>query len=68
MGKKKAMNNLSHFTESVIVSFDYDKDTKRAILLVGSKQPGKDVQVINTFNDKTAIDIWKQIYPSGLAE
>lgn len=56
-------NNDLHYTKSVIIALDYDTVTDTAILLVGSKQPGKDVQVINSFEGETALDIWTKIYP-----
>lgn len=59
------MNNSSHFTESVVVAFDYDKSMDHAILLVGTKAPGHDVRVIKTLEGREAKDIWTKLYPDA---
>lgn len=47
--------------DCVLVSFDRGTDDDKAVLIVGHKELGKDVAIINAFQDQEAIDIWNQL-------
>ena len=47
--------------ESVIVSFNPTESVKTALLIVGKKQPKKDVEIINAFQGIEAEKLWKQL-------
>lgn len=46
---------------SVIVSWDFSHAYDKHILLVGMKQPGMDVEVINAFQGEEAHDIYEKL-------
>lgn len=46
---------------AVIVSWDFSHGEDKAILLVGSKTPKADVEVINAFQGQEALDIYKKL-------
>ena len=47
--------------ESVIVSFNPTESVETALLIVGKKQPKKDVEIINAFQGIEAEKLWKQL-------
>lgn len=58
MSNKLIKPNLSG---ALIVSYDFSNGKDKAILLVGKKKPGKDVEVINAFQGKEAEDMKKAL-------
>lgn len=46
---------------SVIVSWDFSNGKDNDILLVGKKNPGKPVEIINAFQGKEAEDLYKKL-------
>ena len=48
-------------TSSVIVAFDYKGDSDNAVLIVGQKQPKKDVHIINAFSGDEAKELWNKL-------
>lgn len=54
---------MSKVTKSYIVAMDYDDETDHCVLLVGTKKPGIDAAVINSFESDEAKDIWNSIAP-----
>lgn len=52
------MNQTAH---SIIVSYTCGKDEDASLMLVGQKQPGKDVVIVNAFQGKEAADLWKTL-------
>ena len=57
------MSEAVSCTRSIIVAYDYRALDDQAILLVGTKVPEHDVQVIKTFEGQEAKDIWSKLYP-----
>ncbi len=57
-------------TDSILVSVNFDlkggPDT--AILVVGKKKKGEAVDIINTFQGKEAMELWKRLTVSGKKE
>ena len=47
--------------ESILVSYESSNGEDTAILLVGKKKPKKDVEIINAFKGKAAVDLWEQL-------
>ena len=52
---------------SVIVSWDFSNGKDRGILLVGEKQPGEAVKVVNAFSGKEAEELWARLMPGPVA-
>lgn len=50
---------------SVIVSWDFTNGEDVGILLVGEKRPGVDVEIINAFQGKEAVEIYNKLMPKG---
>lgn len=48
-------------TGSVIVSWDFSNGKDTGILLVGQKQPGQAVEVINAFQGKEAEELYLKL-------
>lgn len=48
-------------TGAFIVSWDFSHAYDKHILLVGMKQPGMDVEVINAFQGEEAHDIYEKL-------
>ena len=48
-------------TRAVIVSFDNQHGDDRAVLIVGEKKQGMDVDIINTIQGPEAIELWKRL-------
>lgn len=46
---------------SVIVSWDFSHGKDSSILLVGKKEPGKPVEVINAFQGKEAEELYLKL-------
>ena len=47
--------------ESVIVSFNPTESLETALLIVGKKQPKKDVEIVNAIQGIEAERLWKQL-------
>ena len=47
--------------ESILVSYEPSNGEDHAILLVGKKQPKKDVEIINAFKGKEASELWDKL-------
>lgn len=54
-------DNDTEITGSIIVAYDYKKDTGNAILIVGQKAPGADAKVINAFDGEEATRLWEKL-------
>lgn len=52
---------MKNFTDSVIVSCTYNKEKDTCVLLVGHKEPRKDVDIVGAFEGKEALDIWNKL-------
>lgn len=52
-----------NLTGSIIVSWDFSNGRDRSVLLVGEKQPGEAVKVINAFGGKEAEELWARLMP-----
>lgn len=48
-------------TKSIIVSFSKSTENNSCILLVGEKNPKKDVEVINYFAGPEAEELWNKL-------
>ena len=48
-------------TSSVIVGFDYKKDSDNAVLIVGQKNPNMSISIINAFQDEEAKQLWEKL-------
>lgn len=48
-------------TGCLLVSWDFSHDKNNAVLLVGEKTPKKDVDIINAFQGKDAIELYKKL-------
>lgn len=46
---------------SVIVSWDFEHGKDTGVLIVGKKQPGKAVEIINAFQGKEAEDLYLKL-------
>ena len=44
---------------SLIVSLSFSPSKKDAVLIVGKKEPGKDVEVVNAFDGDNALAIYE---------
>lgn len=50
---------------SVIVAYDYKKDSDTAVLIVGQKESKMDVKIINAFQGEEAKELWKKLTTKG---
>lgn len=48
-------------TNSVIVGFDYKKDSDNAVLIVGQKNPNMSISIINAFQGEEAKQLWEKL-------
>ena len=51
------MGNIS--ATSLIISLSFSPNKKDAVLIVGKKEPGKDVEVVNAFEGDNAFALYK---------
>lgn len=52
---------MSKVTKTYILAVDYDSETENCVLIVGSKKPGMDATIINSFEGDQAKDIWNSL-------
>lgn len=47
--------------KSIIVSFSKNLENNSCVLIVGDKQPKKDVEIINAFDGPEAEELWNKL-------
>ena len=52
---------MKNLTTSLIIGFDYNEDKDNAVLIVGSKTPDKDVEIINAFQGDEAKELYEKL-------
>lgn len=52
---------MNKFTQSILVSYTKGNDTDASLMLVGQRQPGKDIVIVNAFQDKDADELWQRL-------
>ena len=52
---------MNNFAQSILVSYTRGNDTDKSLMLVGQKQAGKDIVIVNAFQDKEADELWKTL-------
>ena len=48
-------------TGSLIIGYDIDSSTDKAVLIVGRKRMNESTEIINAFQDKEAVDLYKKL-------
>lgn len=48
-------------SDSLIVGYDFDFEKETGVLVVGQKRPNQSVDIINAFQGKEAIDLYKKL-------
>lgn len=48
-------------TKTVLVSYTCNNGVDSALLLVGEKKPGKDVEIVNAIQGKKALMLWTKL-------
>ena len=52
---------MNQFVETILVSYTRGNDTDASLMLVGQRQPGNDITIVNAFQDKDADELWKKL-------
>lgn len=52
---------MNKIAQSVLVSYTRGDDENSSLMLVGQKQPGKDIVIVNALQGKEANDLWKKL-------
>ena len=52
---------MENLTTSLIIGFDYNEEKDNAILIVGTKTPKKDVEIINAFQGDEAKELYERL-------
>ena len=52
---------MNKFEQIILVSYTRGNDTDKSLMLVGQKQTGKDIVIVNAFQDKEADELWKTL-------
>lgn len=52
-------------TDCIIVSFDDSNGVDDCVLVVGRKNPGKAVDIVNAFQGKEAKDLYQKLITKG---
>ena len=50
---------MKSITDTLLVSIDLSTSEDNAVLIVGRKRPNQSVEIINAFQDKDAIELYK---------
>lgn len=48
-------------SESLIVGVDISENGDTAVLIVGKKQPGKAIEIVNAFQEEEAIELYMKL-------
>lgn len=52
---------MKPLTDTLLVSIDSSTDGDETVLLVGRKRPNESVEIVNVFQGKDAMDLYKQL-------
>lgn len=52
---------MNKIAQSVLVSYTRGEDMDSSLMLVGQKQPGKDIVIVNAIQGKEANELWKKL-------
>lgn len=52
---------MKPLTDTLLVSIDSSTDGDETVLLVGRKRPNESVEIVNAFQGKDAMDLYKQL-------
>lgn len=52
---------MKQLTDTLLVSIDSSTDGDETVLLVGRKRPNESVEIVNAFQGKDAMDLYKQL-------
>lgn len=52
---------MNKIAQSVLVSYTLGDDENSSLMLVGQKQPGKDIVIVNALQGKEANELWNKL-------
>lgn len=52
---------MKSITDTLLVSIDLSPSEDNAVLIVGRKKPNQSVEIVNAFDDKEAVALYKKL-------
>lgn len=60
-GYQRKENKMKSITDTLLVSIDLSASENNAVLIVGRKKPNQSVEIVNAFDGKEAVALYKKL-------